>query len=88
MIPLDSTFLLPLPGLCPIWLKYYVRRSGGSDHHVGSFVRPDWTGGDEDLEKAIQQAQREKDTKAWKVLIQARTVRNNVAKVRAWAEQP
>lgn len=53
-----------------------------------SFVRPDWTGGDEDLEKAIQQAQREKDTKAWKVLIQARTVRNNVAKVRAWAEQP
>lgn len=50
---------------------------------VRSFVRPDWTGGDEDLEKAIQQAQREKDTKAWKVLIQARTVRNNVAKVRA-----
>lgn len=39
-------------------------------------------GGDEDLEKAIQQAQREKDTKAWKILIQARTVRNNVAKVR------
>lgn len=35
-------------------------------------------GGDEDLEKAIHAAMRNKDTKAWKLLIKARTVKNNL----------
>lgn len=35
-------------------------------------------GGDEDLEKAITVAMKNKDTKAWKLLIKARTVRNNL----------
>jgi hypothetical protein len=36
--------------------------------------------GDQDLEKAISLAMKAKDIKAWKVLIQARTVRNNIMK--------
>jgi len=35
-------------------------------------------GGDEDLERAIHLAMKSKDTKAWKLLIKARTVRNNL----------
>lgn len=35
-------------------------------------------GGEEDLEKAIHLAMKARDTKAWKRLIQARTVRNNL----------
>ena len=35
--------------------------------------------GDEDLERAIHMAMKNKDTKAWKLLIKARTVRNNLS---------
>ena len=37
-------------------------------------------GGDEDLEKAIHAAMRNKDTQAWKLLIKARTVKNNLTR--------
>lgn len=37
-------------------------------------------GGDEDLEKAIVAAMRNKDTQAWKLLIKARTVKNNLTR--------
>ena len=54
-----------------------TRKLSVSSPSSSVFLAP---GGDHDLEKAIQAAMRSKDTKAWKTLIQARTVQNNVTK--------